>query len=254
MTQIQAFRKEERPLYYVDEMFIHLGKEPSGTSFSVLHIGNEDGFLEDGLLLLQTKKPDDCNSKFKITEFERWFSKILPKLKDNAVIVLHNSPWHSRLLELYPTASTHKVDVQKWLLSKGIAFEEDMVKLELLDLVKKAKLPVKRYAVDEIAKANNKTVLRLPPYHQELSPLKLIWPKIKSEFVSKDFACTTSFNEVWNCLADAVARVSKEDWKNAMEEVLPIEEEMWQLDINMEALLEPLLVDCSSTESESDSE
>ncbi|XP_018567071.1 uncharacterized protein LOC108907761 [Anoplophora glabripennis] len=252
LTQIKAYREEQRPIYYLDEMSIYVVQDSKGKSFTVLHICSEDGFLADGLLMFESKVVEDQNKKIKIAAFEDWFPKILPKLKAKAVIVLHNAPCHSRPLEEFPNGTMHKVEIQKWLSSKNIAFEEDMVKLELLDLVKKAKPLEKRYVVDEMAKANNKNVLRLPPYHYELNPLKTIWPQIKSEVSNKNSSC--QFEEVREVLVDAIARVSAEQWQKAISDVLEVEKELWQLDIDMEEQMEALLADCSGTESESESD
>lgn len=59
-----------------------------------------------------------------------------------------------------------------------------MLKYQLLDIAKQHKTQYNKYVVDEMARAQNKTVLRLPPYHCELKPIELIWADAKS-FVAK---------------------------------------------------------------------
>ena len=60
-----------------------------------------------------------------------------------------------------------------------------MLKAELLQLVRQNKNKYDKYAVDELAKADNKTILRLPPYHCELNPIELIRAQVKN-FVAKE--------------------------------------------------------------------
>lgn len=98
------------------------------------------------------------------TFFER-FCSILPKLNDNAVIVLDNAPYHSVKKESIPTTSWRKAAIQQWLESKGVVITERMIKFELLKKVKQIKNQFEKYVVDEEAKNQNKIVLRLPPYH-----------------------------------------------------------------------------------------
>lgn len=256
MSQIKKYRNEGRPIYYLDETSIEIGQNAvmyptENNSFTVLHIGGDEGFVKSILLFLKAKR-NDSNEEIRKTLFEEWFAKTLSKLKDGAVIVLHQSSCHSRPLEEFPTTSTPKVDIQKWLSTKGVPFEDDMVRTELLALVKRMKPSAKRYLVDEMAKAENKSVLRLPPYHSELNPLRSIWGRIKDDVEAK--RPRNKLKDFRSLVVDAVARVSVEDWRKAITDVEKVEEEMWQLDIDMEQQIEPLLVNCSSTESETESE
>ncbi|CAH2090924.1 unnamed protein product [Euphydryas editha] len=50
--------------------------------------------------------------------FEQWFENILPKLGENAAVVLDNAPYHSRRQEKTPTTIWRKASVQEWLRNK----------------------------------------------------------------------------------------------------------------------------------------
>ncbi|KAJ8912665.1 hypothetical protein NQ315_008993 [Exocentrus adspersus] len=52
-----------------------------------------------------------------------------------------------------------------------------MVKKELLTLVNLNKGD-KKYVIDEMTASRQITVLRLPPYHCELNPIKLVWAQV----------------------------------------------------------------------------
>lgn len=67
--------------------------------------------------------------------FERWFKDILPQLEENCVIVLDNAPYHTRRIEKIPTTATKKSDIQDWLRSKNITFDDNLLKVELLVIV-----------------------------------------------------------------------------------------------------------------------
>jgi len=48
-----------------------------------------------------------------------WIENILPRLKENCVIVIDNASYHSVKLDKAPTASTKKTDVIQWLENRG---------------------------------------------------------------------------------------------------------------------------------------
>ncbi|CAH2019811.1 unnamed protein product [Acanthoscelides obtectus] len=94
--------------------------------------------------------------------------------------------------------SVKKSEIQDWLRAKNIPFDTFMLKLQLLDLVKQHRAKYDKYIVDEMAKAHNKMVLRLPPYHCELnhSKIKSWCPRIKSQAFSK---CTVEVLPEYYC-------------------------------------------------------
>lgn len=44
---------------------------------------------------------------------------VLPRLKDNAIIVMDNTPYHFVKLDKAPICATKKADIIKWLQYKG---------------------------------------------------------------------------------------------------------------------------------------
>ncbi|XP_031352063.1 uncharacterized protein LOC116177270 [Photinus pyralis] len=185
--------------------------------------------------------------------FEKWFMEIVTHLDEQSVIIMDNASYHSRKSEKIPNTSTKKADIQTWLTSKSIPYEEDMVRAELLQLVKRAAVTPK-YVVDEIAKEHNRTVLRLPPYHCELNPIELIWPQIKGEVARNN--TTFKMKDLHPLFQQAVEHVTAENWKNAIRHAQSEEEKMWQIDILMDIVVEPLVIhvgdDSTLTESESE--
>jgi len=53
-----------------------------------------------------------------------------------------------------------------------------MVKAELLQIVALEKYKFDKYVINDIAKQDNKTILRLPPYYCELNPIEMVWSMV----------------------------------------------------------------------------
>lgn len=277
MRQIRNYRESNRKIYYLDETWVNAGhtvtkvwtdmsvtsarhafihglstglKNPSGKGkrLIVLHIGSEDGFVENGSLIFESRKTGDYHEEMNSTVFEEWFKKVLPTLEENSIIVMDNASYHSRKIEKIPTSATRKSDVQEWLRRKNIPYEENMVKAELLSLVKQNKgVANNNYVIDALAQAANREVLRLPPYHCEFNPIELIWAQVKGEVARKN--TTFKFRDVKNLFDVALSNVTAENWVNAIRHVHGEERKMWQLDITMEIQVEPLIINVGGSSS-----
>ncbi|XP_072377702.1 uncharacterized protein [Diabrotica undecimpunctata] len=222
-------------------------KNPSGKGkrLTLTHIGSETGFVEGGLWTFESKKSGDYHEEMNSDGFEKWFANILPLLEDNCVIVLDNAPYHSRKSEKVPTTAWIKQKIKDWLRSKTIDFDEDMLKVELLQLVAPRKAEYNKYVIDDLAKAQNKTVLRLPPYHCELNPIELIWADAKN-FVAVNNK-TFKFANVKILLNDALNNITQEKWKNCVKHVQnTVEKKFWELDHIIEVMVEPLITEIGS--------
>jgi len=51
--------------------------------------------------------------------FREWMENILPKLRDNSVIVMDNASFHSVKMDKAPNSCTRNADILKWLEDKG---------------------------------------------------------------------------------------------------------------------------------------
>lgn len=183
--------------------------------------------------------------------FENWFSNVLPNLAQNAVIVMDNAPYHSRKLEQIPNTATKKADIQNWLTSKNILFDDKILKVELLDIVRKHKDQYNKYIVDEMAKSQNKIILRLPPYHCELNPIELIWAEIKNNVASKN--TTFKFADCKALFYEVVQSITQESWLKCIQHVKEkVEPKMWELDNIIEIHVEPLIININANDSSSE--
>lgn len=281
LEDIRKYRAAGRKIYYTDETWLNEGhtvskvwqdlnvtnsrqafldgfstglKCPSGKGrrLIITHIGSDSGFLHGGLNMFESRKTGDYHEDMTAEVFEKWFSETLTLIEPGSVIVLDNAPYHSRQIEKLPTSAWRKEKIIEWLQSKNLQFDAHMLKLQLLDIARQHKKQYLKYAVDEMARNSGVTVLRLPPYHCELNPIELIWAQIKGEVGRKN--TTFKLNEVKVLLGEAIAGITAEEWWKCVEHVKKDEEKMWNLDSQIEVVVEPVNI-ClkdSSSESESD--
>ncbi|XP_049764485.1 uncharacterized protein LOC126092800 [Schistocerca cancellata] len=260
LRTIKRLRDEGRPIYYLDETWVNAGhtrsyvwvddtinssqraflsglstgsKGPSGKGkrLIIAHIGSKAGFVEGCLWTFESKKSGDYHEEMCAETFEKWFQDVLPRLQENAVIVLDNAPYHSRRKEKVPNANSNKHEISEWLKSKNIHFEDGMLKKELLDVVEKHRTAHNEYAIDEMANNAGKTVLIIPPYHCELNTIELVWARIKGYVAVKNK--TYKMPEV--LLEEPGRTVTAEDSnKCVLHAVEKVETQMWKLDCIIE--------------------
>lgn len=265
LRKIKRFREEGRPIYFQDETWVNEGhtkskiwvdshvksrkdaflnglstglKNPSGKGKRLIlsHFGNENGFVKDASLIFQSKSKGDYHQEMNGDVFLNHFRQVLPKLNENAVIVIDNAPYHSTKVEKLPTSSWNKNQLMEWLTEKGVAVDKSLLKKELLQLAYKEKPKYDKYVIDEEAKRHNKTVLRLPPYHCELNPIELIWAQVKG-YVSKRNK-TFKLPEVKSLFEEGLNSVTAHDWEKCVEHVKNEEKKLWKLDDIIEEMEE----------------
>ncbi|XP_022173581.1 uncharacterized protein LOC111036015 [Myzus persicae] len=258
LVKIKHYREQNRPIYYLDETWVNAGdthsrtwtdttinssrdaflkglttgqKEPSGKGkrLIVLHIGSTDGFVPGGLLCFESKtNSTDYHDEMNGDTFYEWFVRILPLLKENAVIVMDNASYHSVKKCKIPTMSWKKKDIIDWLEMKGEIVNHPIVKNDLIIRVKKIKNQYDKYVIDECAKDNGKIVLRLPPYHCELNPIELAWSSVKSYVRTHNN--TFKIKDVLELLKKGVEHVTAEMWTNFVGHVVKEEEKFLNIE------------------------
>ncbi|XP_050058746.1 uncharacterized protein LOC126554247 [Aphis gossypii] len=228
ISQIRRYRQEGRTIYYLDETWVNVGDCSSRVWVDKTVKSHKDAFLKG--LTTGARNPTGKGKRLIV------FCSILPKLNDNAVIILDNAPYHSVKKESIPTTAWTKARIQQWLESKGVVITEPLVKIELLQKVKQIKNQFEKYVVDEEAKKQNKTVLRLPPYHCELNPIELAWSVVKGHVKTNN--TTFKLNDVRQLLIDGIQRVTPEMWSNFISHTIKEEDKFWQIDFISDDILE----------------
>jgi len=264
LENIRKYREEGRHLYYLDETWVNAGdctsktwvdktiksprdaflqglttgsQNPSGKGkrLIVLHIGSEDGFVPGGLLCFESKKTTDYHEEMNGEAFYDWMKDVIPRLKENCVIIMDNAPYHSVKKEKIPSTTTKKADIIKWLQEKGEVIDRPMVIPQLLDIVKRLRPQYDKYLIDDLAETHNRTILRLPPYHCELNPIELAWANVK-DHVKKN---NTSYkiSDVKTLLLEGIERVDETMWKNFIRHTMKEEEKFYNIDFIVDDML-----------------
>ncbi|XP_022832284.1 uncharacterized protein LOC111364283 [Spodoptera litura] len=279
LRSICKFRREGRHIYYQDETWINAGHtvkktwvdkkvtssrqafldglttglkniSGKGKRLIISHIGSEEGFLEEGLMIFEAKKNcADYHDEMNAICFEEWFAGVLPKLRPNSIVVMDNAPYHSRKLETAPKMSWKKAAIQDWLLNKNINYEPDMVKATLLELVPHNEC-FNKYAVDEMAAQHGITVLRLPPYHCELNPIELIWAQVKGHVAQNNK--TFKLTDVRNLFQEGIQKITATEWSKCISHVVKEEEKMSRLDILIDNITDTFIINVTESDSDSD--
>lgn len=242
-----------RPEVYVGETFISqkdlLGaigpksKTEKGAHFIVVHAGGKKGFVPGGLLIF---KPKTSNARYRNAMtpecFRTWFENhLLPNIPSNSLIIVNNSPGHSKLGVQVPNRSMKKSDIIHWLVENNIAHDTSISKSELLYLAYSNKDKY-AYEIDEIAQDKGHEVLRLPPYHDHLNPITLIWDNVKSEVKRELSDCSKTPQKLKNVIIDVISKITTEEWRMHMEMMTHIEEEYKNKDDAVDHLLETLAI------------
>lgn len=265
LRNIRKYREEGRPIYYLDETWVNAGDvtnivladktaqssqvmfsqghtrgaiNPTGNrkNLLVIYIGSEDGFVPGGLLCIKTKNnTNDYHDEINGNTFREWLESLLPRLKDNAVIVMDNAPHHSDKMEKFPTENWRKTDIINWLVSKGEVIDNTMIIPELLQVVERLKPLYNKYIIDELVLQHNKVVLRLPPYHGELNPIEMAWSVVKNYVKSNNK--TFELNDVQKLFIEGTKIVNENMWKNFITQTKKKEDKFWNMDMIIDELL-----------------
>lgn len=279
LRKIKQFRNEKRKIYYLDETWINAGhtvkkmwqdknitssrqafleglstgiKPPSGkgSRLIITHIGNEQGFVEGGLLIFQSKHTGDYHEDMNADVFEEYFEQMLDLIPSGSVIVLDNAPYHSRKAVQIPTTAWRKDDIKKWLSERGVSLLDDMLKKELLALVNTKKQEYAKYKIDDMAEKRQIIVLRTPPYHCELNPIELVWAQVKYLVATQN--TTYKISDVEKIFQEAIKHVDSEKWQKCVEHVKEVEKKMWQLDHMLEEEIQPIIIPVGVEDSSTD--
>lgn len=74
------------------------------------------------------------------------------------------------------------------LIKNNIPFGQDMFVPELYKLVQLDKYNFTRHGLDKTVRKEG-DILRLPPYHPDLNPIELMWPKVKDFVPKRNSSC-----------------------------------------------------------------
>lgn len=107
--------------------------------YIVLHAGNLDGFIDGAELVFPSASTSgDYHGEMNRTNYLQWFEhQLLRHLERPSAIVLDNASYHTTILNKPPTAASTKCAIQQWLTKNNIEYDENLLKIQLLELVDK---------------------------------------------------------------------------------------------------------------------
>ncbi|XP_075741101.1 uncharacterized protein LOC142789132 [Rhipicephalus microplus] len=155
-------------------------KQPSVKSqrLIVTHIGSEDGFIDAFWDVFRGQKTGDYHEEINGNHFNSWLNDVLEKLPAVSVILMAH--YHSQQEVKLLTTAWKKEEIREWLTSKNVSYSKMMIKKQLLELKASVKSRFLSYTIDNTAVKAGHILLRLPPYHCEFIPIKLVWAKVKN--------------------------------------------------------------------------
>ena len=214
-----------------------------GKRLIICHAGcDKYGLIEGCELVFEAKNiTGDYHGEMNHENFVKWFEEqLMPSLPEPSVIVMDNASYHNKITEITrcPTLNDKKNEIQCWLRTKKIPFDNTMTKPILYDIVKSNKC-APQFVTDDIAERHGHLCLRLPPRHSELNPIELIWSQVKGHIARhNDGKMTTVKKE----LALAFNSVTPANFSDAVKHVMKIEEDFRQQNSFVRNKIPPVIV------------
>jgi len=165
----------------------------------------------------------------------QWLKSVLPKLKDQGVIIMNNTQHDFLKQNNFPTINSRKADIIEWLEEKGEVVDTSMIIPELLEIVNRLMPKYDKYIFDEMVKEHNKYVLRLPPHHRELNPINLMLPSMIN-YVKMNRKART----VDQLLIEWEQKTTPEMWKTYIKNTIEEENKLWNMDYVVDELMSEL--------------
>ena len=196
----------------------------NGQSRVILNAVTKDGWIDGTRLVFQANRcTGDYHGSMGEDNFTKWITtQLLPNIADNAVIIMDNAPYHNMFLEdNVPALTGRKSVLQKWLAENNITFDEDFLRIQLIDLIKQHR-PKRMFKLDfmlrndPLYKDRNIEILRTPQYHPELQPIEKCWGVLKQYMAQH---CDFTLEGLRKNLEIAWTKVTPETMKGIMEKV-----------------------------------
>lgn len=200
--------------------------KPSGKGerFIILNAVTKKGWVDGAKLVFKAKTNSaDYHGSMDENNFTKWFmTQLLPNIPDNSVIIMDNASYHNTYKDDgVPLLTRKKSILQEWLSDNGIAFSDDLLRTQLIELINKHR-PIRIYKLDDMLKndpmyrGRNIEILRTPQYHPELQAIEKCWAVIKQHRAQH---CDFTLKGLGNNLEKAGAKVTPKTMDGIMKKV-----------------------------------
>lgn len=269
LKNIRKYREEGRPVVYMDETYIHSSHVSQkswadnnndgvaipltkGARLIIIHAGGEMGFIENCFTMWKSSLcSGDYHSSMNFENYQKWLTeKLIPNLPEKSVLVIDNAPYHNVQSKKCPTSASTKSNMQEWLRSNRIPFDDSMLKVQLLQLISLHKPRNKEYVIDSLLQQHGHTVLRLPPYHPELNPIELIWAEVKNWVATNN--TTFTIEDVKQLTVQKFGEITRESWQKKCDHVKKVEEDYVTSQPQIENAVENFIIQLGGETSDTD--
>lgn len=180
-----------------------------GERLIILKAMTADGWVEGTDLIFKADSTTgDYHGSMNVENFTKWFiEQLIPNIQDNSVVIMDNASYHNAYKnDGVPSLNSKKSVLQEWLKHKGIPYEEDYLRPQLIELInihrpKKECFLDDLLANDPLFKERKIEIVRTPQYHPELQPIEKCWAVMKQEIGRNcDFTMKglrRNLDEVW---------------------------------------------------------
>lgn len=251
---IRYFRNSGYSPVYLDESFIHhyhghqfswfddkeandFLERPSGKGrrWCFIHAMLENGLVPNAYHIFEAKnRTGDYHDMFNAKHFQDWWiEKLIPNLPMKCIIVIDRATFHLVPEDQIIPAIMRKVQLQEWLTSKNIPWENHWLKPELVQQVDNHidKTPI----VQKIAEKSGHNVLILPVHHPELNPIESVWGIVKND-CGRKLREGIKFTEVRGHLENALNNITSDMCQKLYKKIVQKEDEYWKADVEIDDL------------------
>lgn len=204
-----------------------------GERLIIINAISSAGWVNGAKLVFQAKrKTGDYHGQMNAELFQKWFSeKLIPNIPENSLIIMDNASYHTTLsLCSPPTPTCAKDRIRKWLMENKIPCEQDCLKAELVEILKKI-APEPLYEVNEIAKRHGHEIVRTPPYHPELQPIEICWGIVKNH-ISRN--CDFTLSNLGHQLEEGFTMVKPSTCIKIIKKIKAKEDQFWEEDMQLD--------------------
>ncbi|KAJ8730158.1 hypothetical protein PYW07_017196 [Mythimna separata] len=258
LNKIAEYRAQGRPIVYTGETFIDITHRPKraakGLGLVIVHAGGMDGYVPNALYMFEAQENNHEDLHYmKSEDYIKWMNnQLIPNLKPNSIVVVDNPYYQNILQNPPPRPNARKQEMLDWLDYRNIVYSSSMLKPQLYQLILQHKENIKEYKIDNLLRNYNHGVLRLPPCHPELNPIKNIWPLIKQGMEKKKDLI--NIKAKMKAVEQKINSISLQQWKNLCDLAIKDEKKLIGHDAAIDALTEKLDLTANDSSDESETE
>lgn len=215
----------------------------------IVHACGENGFIPNALLIFKSGSQTPDNDEMNQEDFSKWLQeKLIPNLPPKSVVVIDNASYRNVKTVKCPNLGWKKTDMINWLKERSIKFPINATKPELYDLIKYYEPSNTTKKIDELLTLHGHDVLKLPPYHPELNPMKKVWVLVK-KWIGANNVIFDLFN-VQKLTEKKLEQISGAEWQGVCESVKQTECEYIEKEHITDEYIDSVIINVSDSESE----